>query len=54
MENLNLGPDVLLKNNPTLIYARLTGFGNSGAYSKMAGHDINYLAVSGKLYNAVL
>ncbi|XP_015265809.1 PREDICTED: alpha-methylacyl-CoA racemase [Gekko japonicus] len=49
MENLNLGPDVLLKNNPRLIYARLTGFGNSGAYSKMAGHDINYLAVSGVL-----
>ncbi|XP_060092076.1 alpha-methylacyl-CoA racemase [Heteronotia binoei] len=49
MENLNLGPDVLLKNNPGLIYARLTGFGNSGPYSKMAGHDINYLAVSGVL-----
>ncbi|XP_048360122.1 alpha-methylacyl-CoA racemase [Sphaerodactylus townsendi] len=49
MENLNLGPDVLLKNNPKLIYARLTGFGSSGAYSKMAGHDINYLAVSGVL-----
>ncbi|KAL8204005.1 UNVERIFIED_CONTAM: hypothetical protein K2H54_066037 [Gekko kuhli] len=49
MENLNLGPDVLLKNNPRLIYARLTGFGSSGAYSKMAGHDINYLAVSGVL-----
>ncbi|XP_077203061.1 alpha-methylacyl-CoA racemase [Paroedura picta] len=49
MEKLNLGPDVLLKSNPRLIYARLTGFGNSGAYSKMAGHDINYLAVSGIL-----
>ncbi|XP_054842801.1 alpha-methylacyl-CoA racemase [Eublepharis macularius] len=49
MEKLSLGPDTLLKNNPKLIYARLTGFGNSGAYSKMAGHDINYLAVSGVL-----
>ncbi|XP_070542938.1 alpha-methylacyl-CoA racemase-like [Ptychodera flava] len=49
MEKLGLGPDELLKLNPRLIYARLTGFGQSGEYSQMAGHDINYLAMSGLL-----
>ena len=49
MESLDLGPDVLLKENPALIYARLTGFGQSGYYSKRAGHDINYISVSGLL-----
>jgi alpha-methylacyl-CoA racemase len=47
MEKLNLGPDVLLKENPRLIYARLTGYGQSGSYALKAGHDINYLAISG-------
>ncbi|XP_012874110.1 PREDICTED: alpha-methylacyl-CoA racemase [Dipodomys ordii] len=49
MENLHLGPDIMLQENPKLIYARLTGFGQSGSYSKSAGHDINYLALSGVL-----
>ncbi|CAN0337864.1 unnamed protein product [Bubo scandiacus] len=49
MEKLGLGPDVLLQENPRLIYARLTGFGQSGKYAKCAGHDINYLALSGVL-----
>ncbi|CAN0088343.1 unnamed protein product [Lampetra planeri] len=49
MERLGLGPDVLLGENPRLIYARLTGFGQSGPYASMAGHDINYVAVSGLL-----
>lgn len=49
MEKLGLGPDVLLKENPRLIYARLTGFGQNGPLSARAGHDINYLAVSGAL-----
>lgn len=49
MEKLGLGPDVLLKDNPRLIYARLTGFGQTGPISQRAGHDINYLAVSGVL-----
>ena len=49
MEKLGLGPDVLMKQNPRLIYARLTGYGQSGPYSKAAGHDINYLATSGVL-----
>lgn len=49
MERLGLGPDVLLKVNPGLIYARMTGFRRDGRYRDMAGHDINYLAVSGVL-----
>lgn len=47
MEKLQLGPETLLKDNPKLIYARLSGFGQSGSFSKAAGHDINYLALSG-------
>ncbi|KAK4879235.1 hypothetical protein RN001_007381 [Aquatica leii] len=49
MESLGLGPNVLLKENPQLIYARLTGYGDSGVYSRRAGHDINYVAMSGLL-----
>ena len=49
MERLGLGPDTLTNNNPRLVYARLTGFGQSGPYKDMAGHDINYLALSGVL-----
>lgn len=51
MENLGLGPTQLLKDNPRLIYARLTGFGGDGRgiYADRAGHDINYIAVSGLL-----
>ncbi|XP_066471817.1 alpha-methylacyl-CoA racemase [Tiliqua scincoides] len=49
MEKLGLDPETLLQDNPRLIYARLTGFGHFGKYAKMAGHDINYLAVSGVL-----
>ena len=39
----------ILGENPRLIYARLTGYGQAGPYAKMAGHDINYLATSGML-----
>ncbi|XP_036385632.1 alpha-methylacyl-CoA racemase [Megalops cyprinoides] len=49
MEKLGLGPEELLKENPRLIYARLTGFGQTGSYAQSAGHDINYLAISGLL-----
>lgn len=49
MERLGLGPTDLMKTNQRLIYARLTGFGQNGPYSKRAGHDINYLAISGVL-----
>ncbi|XP_069913000.1 alpha-methylacyl-CoA racemase isoform X2 [Oryctolagus cuniculus] len=49
MEKLNLGPEILQQENPRLIYARLSGFGQSGRFSRVAGHDINYLALSGIL-----
>lgn len=49
MEKLGLGPIVLMKENPKLIYARLTGFGQNGLLAPRAGHDINYLAISGIL-----
>jgi len=49
MEKLGLGPTELCRANPSLIYARLTGFGQDGPNAKMAGHDINYLATSGIL-----
>ncbi|RZF43030.1 hypothetical protein LSTR_LSTR001208 [Laodelphax striatellus] len=49
MEKLALGPQDLLAENKRLIYARLTGFGQEGIYSKRAGHDINYVALSGLL-----
>ena len=49
MEKLGLGPKDLMQENPGLIYARLTGYGQTGPYAKMAGHDINYLATSGIL-----
>lgn len=49
MERLGLGPDALMTANPRLIYARLTGWGQDGPYAQRAGHDINYLAISGAL-----
>jgi alpha-methylacyl-CoA racemase len=49
MEKLGLGPEAALKRNPKLIYARLTGWGQSGPYATVAGHDINYIAISGIL-----
>lgn len=50
MERLGLGPIELMKINPRLIYARLTGYGQSdGSLKFAAGHDINYLATSGVL-----
>ncbi|KAL2760465.1 hypothetical protein ACRALDRAFT_1073696 [Sodiomyces alcalophilus JCM 7366] len=49
LEKLGLGPSELCAINPRLIYARMTGFRRDGRYSAMAGHDINYLAVSGAL-----
>lgn len=47
MEKLNLGPQDLMARNKNLIYARLTGFGQDGPYADMAGHDINFLSLSG-------
>lgn len=50
MERLGLGPDVCLGRRPGLVYARMTGWGQTGALARSAGHDINYLAVSGVLH----
>jgi alpha-methylacyl-CoA racemase len=49
MERLGLGPDVLLKDNPKLVYGRMTGWGQTGPLADAAGHDINYIAVAGAL-----
>ncbi len=49
MESFGLGPDEVLSINPKLIFARMTGWGQDGPYAKTAGHDINYLALSGTL-----
>src|SRR5437762_4137249 len=48
-ERLGLGPDVCLARNPRLAYGRLTGWGQDGPLSAWAGHDINYLALTGLL-----
>ena len=49
MEKNNLGPDELLKINPKLIFGRMTGWGQNGPLANAAGHDINYIALSGVL-----
>ena len=49
MERLGLGPDVCLARNPRLVYGRMTGWGQDGPLSQAAGHDINYIALSGAL-----
>jgi alpha-methylacyl-CoA racemase len=50
MERLGLGPERLLAEHPGLIYARLTGWGQSGPWAGRAGHDLNYIAMSGALH----
>jgi alpha-methylacyl-CoA racemase len=50
MERLGLGPDVLLSDNPKLVYGRVTGWGQDGPLANEAGHDLNYLALSGLLH----
>ena len=45
-----LGPDELLKANPKLVYGRVTGWGQDGPLAQEAGHDINYVAISGLLH----
>ena len=50
MERLGLGPEVCLARNPRLIYGRMTGWGQSGTLANTAGHDINYLSLSGALH----
>jgi alpha-methylacyl-CoA racemase len=49
MERLGLGPDVALKRNPRLVYGRMTGWGQTGPLAQAAGHDLNYLALTGAL-----
>jgi alpha-methylacyl-CoA racemase len=49
MERLGLGPDVCLARNPRLVYGRMTGWGQDGPLAPTAGHDIDYIAVSGAL-----
>jgi alpha-methylacyl-CoA racemase len=51
MEKLGIGPDVCLKHNPKIIYGRMTGWGQEGPLSKDAGHDINYISLSGALHS---
>tara|TARA_B100000287_G_scaffold46497_1_gene41476 strand:+ start:3048 stop:4169 length:1122 start_codon:yes stop_codon:yes gene_type:complete len=50
MEKLQLGPEEFKKSNPRLIFARMTGWGQDGPLSNTAGHDINYLAITGALH----
>jgi alpha-methylacyl-CoA racemase len=50
MERLGVGPEVCLARNPRLVYGRMTGWGQSGPLAQAAGHDINYLALTGALH----
>ena len=50
MERLGLGPDLALARNPKLVYGRMTGWGQTGPLAKAAGHDMNYIAISGALH----
>jgi alpha-methylacyl-CoA racemase len=51
-ERLGLGPDTCLERNPALVYGRMTGWGQDGPLAPRAGHDINYIALSGALYHS--
>jgi alpha-methylacyl-CoA racemase len=50
MERLGLGPDICLARNPRLVYGRVTGWGQEGPLSQVAGHDLNYIAITGALH----
>ena len=50
VERLGIGPDDCWEINPNLVYGRMTGWGSNGPYASMAGHDINYIALSGALH----
>jgi alpha-methylacyl-CoA racemase len=50
MERLGLGPETCIDRNPALVYGRMTGWGQQGPWARRAGHDINYIAVSGALH----
>ena len=50
MERLGLGPEVVMARNPRIVYGRMTGWGQTGPIAHTAGHDINYIALTGALY----
>jgi alpha-methylacyl-CoA racemase len=50
VERLGIGPEVLCESNPRLVYGRMTGFGREGVWGQRAGHDIDYIALSGGLH----
>ena len=50
MERLGLGPEACLARNPRLVYGRMTGWGQTGPWAKAAGHDLNYIALTGALW----
>lgn len=50
MERLGLGPEVCLDRNPRLVYGRMTGWGQTGPLAQAAGHDINYISLTGALH----
>ena len=50
MERLGLGPDIMFKRNPKIVYGRMTGWGQDGPIAHTAGHDINYISLSGALH----
>lgn len=50
MERLGIGPDISLQKNPRLVYGRMTGWGQSGPLASTAGHDLNYIALTGALH----
>ncbi len=50
MERLGVGPDILLADNPKLVFGRMTGWGQFGPLSQAAGHDINYISITGNLH----
>jgi alpha-methylacyl-CoA racemase len=50
MERLGLGPEVCLQRNPRLVYGRMTGWGQTGPLASAAGHDLDYIALSGALH----
>jgi len=50
MERLGVGPDICLKRNPKLVYGRMTGWGQTGPLAQAAGHDMNYIAITGALH----
>jgi alpha-methylacyl-CoA racemase len=50
MERIGLGPEVCMRDNPQLVYGRVTGFGQDGPLADAAGHDLNYIALAGALH----